>query len=183
LAPGVEATTGPLGQGFGNGVGMALGQKMAQARLPKLGRLLDGRIFGLVSDGDLMEGVSSEAASLAGFWRLGNLIYLYDDNHISIEGSTGLAFTEDVETRFQAYGWHTRRINGEDRGEVETALREAVAETERPSLILARTIIGQGAPTKQGTAKAHGEPLGAEELERAKEDAGWPLEPTFLVPA
>ena len=182
FAPGVEATTGPLGQGFGNGVGMALGQKMVQARFPKLGRILDGRVFGLVSDGDLMEGVSSEAASLAGFWRLGNLIYLYDDNHISIEGSTGLAFTEDVETRFQAYGWHTRRINGEDRGEVETALQEAVAETERPSLILARTIIGQGAPTKQGTAKAHGEPLGKDELERAKEDAGWPLEPSFLIP-
>jgi len=183
IAPGIEATTGPLGQGFGNGVGMALGQKMVQARFPTLGRLLDGRIFGLVSDGDLMEGVSSEAASLAGHWRLGNLIYLYDDNHVSIEGSTGLAFTEDVETRFQAYGWHTRRINGEDRGEVETALAEAAAETERPSLILARTVIGQGAPTKQGTAKAHGEPLGAEELERTKEDAGWPLTPAFLVPA
>jgi len=183
IAPGIEATTGPLGQGFGNGVGMALGQKMVQARFPALGHLLDGRIFGLVSDGDLMEGVSSEAASLAGYWRLGNLIYLYDDNHVSIEGSTGLAFTEDVEKRFQAYGWHTRRINGEDRGEVETALTEAVAETERPSLILARTVIGQGAPTKQGTAKAHGEPLGREELTRAKENAGWPLTPSFLVPA
>jgi transketolase len=181
--PGVEATTGPLGQGFGNGVGMALGQKMVQARFPKLGRVLDGRIFGLVSDGDLMEGVASEAASLAGYWQLGNLIYLYDDNHISIEGSTGLAFTEDVGKRFEAYGWHTRHINGEDRSEVESALHEAVAETERPSLILARTIIGIGAPTKQGTSKAHGEPLGADELERTKEDAGWPLEPSFLVPA
>src|SRR5258705_7616674 len=181
-APGVEATTGPLGQGFGNGVGMALGQRMVRARFLNLGPLLDHRIYGLVSDGDLMEGVSSEAASLAGYLGLGNLIYLYDDNHISIEGSTGLTFTEDVARRFEAYGWWTKRIDGHDRRAVDAALREAVVQAARPALILARTIIGHGAPTKQGTEKAHGEPLGAEELKRAKEGAGWPTEPAFLVP-
>jgi transketolase len=181
-APGVEATTGPLGQGFGNGVGMALGQRMVRARFPNLGPLLDHRIYGLVSDGDLMEGVSSEAASLAGYLGLGNLIYLYDDNHISIEGSTSLTFTEDVARRFEAYGWWTKRVDGHDRRAVDAALREAVVQAARPSLILARTIIGQGAPTKQGTEKAHGEPLGADELKRAKEAAGWPTEPSFLVP-
>jgi transketolase len=182
LTPGVEATTGPLGQGFGNGVGMALGQRMMRERFPSLGPLLDHRIYGLVSDGDLMEGVSSEAASLAGYLGLGNLIYLYDDNHISIEGSTGLTFTEDVARRFEAYGWWTKRVDGYDRRGVEAALREAVMQAARPSLILARTIIGHGAPTKQGTEKAHGEPLGADELKRAKEAAGWPTEPSFLVP-
>jgi transketolase len=180
--PGVEATTGPLGQGFGNGVGMALAQRMLQARLPCLGRIADGRVFGLVSDGDLMEGVASEAASLAGHWHLGNLIYLYDDNHVSIEGSTTLAFREDVARRFEAYGWHTRRVDGYDRAAIASALSEAIAEAERPSLILARTVIGHGAPTKQGTAKTHGEPLGPEETRRAKEAAGWPLTPEFHVP-
>jgi transketolase len=180
--PGVEATTGPLGQGFGNGVGMALGQRMARARFPNLGPLLDHRIYGLVSDGDLMEGVASEAASLAGYLGLGNLVYLYDDNHISIEGPTGLTFTEDVARRFEAYGWWTRRVDGHDRRAVDAALREAVVQAARPALILARTVIGQGAPTKQGTEKAHGEPLGQEELKRAKEAAGWPAEPPFHVP-
>ena len=181
--PGVEATTGPLGQGFGNGVGMALAQRMLQARLPHLGPLLDHRVFGIVSDGDLMEGVASEAASLAGYWGLGNLVYLYDDNHISIEGSTGLAFIEDVAKRFESYGWWTRRIDGNDRREVDLALREAVGQGERPALILARTTIAQGAPTKAGSEKAHGEPLGADELRGAKEAAGWPVEPPFHVPA
>jgi len=180
--PGVEATTGPLGQGFGNGVGMALAQKMMRARFPKLGSLLDHRVYGIVSDGDLMEGVSSEAASLAGYWRLGNLVYLYDDNHISIEGPTELAFIEDVARRFEAYGWWTRHVDGNDRRAVEGALGEAVGQTERPALILARTIIGKGAPTKQGTEKVHGEPLGQDELRRAKEAAGWPVDPPFLVP-
>jgi transketolase len=181
-APGVEATTGPLGQGFGNGVGMALGQRMMRERFPNLGPLLDHRVYAIVSDGDLMEGVSSEAASLAGYLGLGNLIYLYDDNHISIEGSTSLTFTEDVARRFEAYGWWVKRVDGYDRRGVEAALREAVMQAARPALILARTIIGHGAPTKQGTEKAHGEPLGAEELKRAKEAAGWPTEPPFLVP-
>lgn len=180
--PGVEATTGPLGQGFGNGVGMALAQRMTQARFPRLGQFLDGRIFGIVSDGDLMEGVASEAASLAGHWGLGNVIYLYDDNHISIEGPTALAFRENVEQRFQAYGWHTQRVDGNERGQVEAALKRAIDERARPSIILAQTTIGKGAPTKEGTAKTHGEPLGADEVKRAKVAAGWPLEPAFRIP-
>ncbi|MGH7681639.1 MAG: transketolase [Candidatus Eiseniibacteriota bacterium] len=179
--PGVEATTGPLGQGFGNGVGMALAGRMTRARFPRLGHCLEGRVFGIVSDGDLMEGVASEAASLAGHWRLGNLVYLYDDNHVTIEGPTTLAWSEDVGRRFEAYGWHTERIDGHDRAQVERALTAAVAETERPSLILARTTIGQGAPKKAGTAKSHGEPLGAEELAGAKAAAGWTY-PEFHVP-
>ncbi len=180
--PGVEATTGPLGQGFGNGVGMALAQRMVQARVPRLGKLLTGKVYGLVSDGDLMEGVASEAASLAGHWELGNLIYLYDDNRVSIEGPTALAFSEDVGLRFEAYRWHVQRIDGNDRGQVEAALRAALAEEGRPSIILARTTIGKGAPTKEGTAKTHGEPLGPDEVRRAKEAAGWPLEPAFHIP-
>jgi transketolase len=182
MAPGIEATTGPLGQGFANGVGMALAARMARARFPHLGPLLEGRVFGLVSDGDIMEGISAEAASLAGHWKLGNLIYLYDQNEITIEGSTMLAMSEDVGKRFEAYGWHTLRIDGHDRTQVAHALSEAIEEKERPSLILARTTIGRGAPTKAGTAKAHGEPLGAEELRGAKEAAGWPLSPEFLIP-
>src|SRR6185436_8646436 len=181
-APGVEATTGPLGQGFGNGVGMALAHQMTLARYPELEGALASRVFGIVSDGDLMEGVASEAASLAGHLRLGNLVYLYDDNHISIEGSTGLAFTEDVAKRFDAYGWHTKRIDGHDHRQIEEAIEEAIKETKRPSLVLARTLIGKGAPTKAGTAKVHGEPLGAEELKRTKEAAGWPLTPDFYIP-
>jgi len=180
--PGVEATTGPLGQGFANGVGMALAQRMMQARLQRHADLLNHRVFGIVSDGDLMEGISSEAASLAGHWALGNLIYLYDDNHVSIEGPTGLAFCEDVGRRFEAYGWGVETIDGNDRDQVDQALFRALANETRPSLILARTIIAQGAPTKQGTAAAHGEPLGPEELRRAKEGAGWPLTPSFHVP-
>lgn len=180
--PGVEATTGPLGQGFANGVGMALAQRMMQARLGRHADLLNHRVFGIVSDGDLMEGVSSEAASLAGHWGLGNIVYLYDDNHVSIEGSTGLAFCEDVSRRFDAYGWGVETIDGNDRDQVDQALFRAVADESRPSLIVARTIIAKGAPTKQGTAAAHGEPLGAEELKRAKQGAGWPVEPPFLVP-
>lgn len=158
--PGVETTTGPLGQGFANGVGMALGQKLIQARFPSLGPLLDHRIFALVSDGDLMEGVSAEAAALAGHWKLGNLVYLYDDNRISIEGPTALAWSEDVARRFEAYGWGTSRADGHAREAVDAAIAAAVADTGRPSLILARTVIGKGAPTKEGTAKTHGEPLG-----------------------
>jgi len=180
--PGVEATTGPLGQGFANGVGMALAQRMMQARLQRHADLLNHRVFGIVSDGDLMEGISSEAASLAGHWGLGNLVYLYDDNHVSIEGPTGLAFCEDVGRRFEAYGWGVETIDGNDRDQVDQALFRAIANETCPSLILARTIIAQGAPTKQGTAQAHGEPLGAEELKRTKEAAGWPLSPSFLVP-
>lgn len=180
--PGVEVTTGPLGQGFGNGVGLALAQRLMRARFPEAPELLDHRVFGIVSDGDLMEGVASEAASLAGHWRLGNLIYLYDSNGISIEGPTGIAFCEDVGRRFEAYGWQVQRVDGRSHEAVRSALAAAVADGERPSLIIARTTIGQGAPTKEGTAKAHGEPLGSEEVRRAKEAAGWPLEPPFHVP-
>jgi transketolase len=180
--PGVEATTGPLGQGFADGVGMALAQRMMQARLKRSAGILNHRVFGIVSDGDLMEGIASEAASLAGHWALGNLVYLYDDNHVSIEGPTPLAFCENVGRRFEAYGWHVETVDGNDRDQVDQALFRAVAEETRPSLIVARTIIAKGAPTKQGTSKAHGEPLGQEELNRAKEGAGWPLTPAFLVP-
>ena len=182
LVPGVEATTGPLGQGFANGVGMALAQRMMQARLKRHADLLNHRVFGIVSDGDLMEGISSEAASLAGHWGLGNLNYLYDDNRVSIEGPTPLAFCEDVGRRFEAYGWHVEVVDGNDRDHVDQALFRAVADEMRPSLIVARTVIAKGAPTKQGTAKAHGEPLGQEELNRAKEASGWPLTPAFHVP-
>jgi len=180
---GVEATTGPLGQGFANAVGMGLAQRLVQARFPRLGALLDHRVFALVSDGDLMEGVSAEAAALAGHWKLGNLVFLYDDNRISIEGPTTLAWSEDVGARFEAYGWHTIHVDGHDRAAVSAALEASIAEVGRPSLVLARTTIGKGAPTKEGTAKTHGEPLGAEELKRAKDVAGWPLEPAFHVPA
>jgi len=180
--PGVEATTGPLGQGFANGVGMALAQRMMQARLERHADLLNHRVFGIVSDGDLMEGIASEAASLAGHWGLGNLNYLYDDNRVSIEGPTALAFCEDVGRRFEAYGWHVEVVDGHDRDRVDQALFRAVADEMRPSLIVARTVIAKGAPTKQGTAKAHGEPLGPEELNRAKEAAGWPLTPAFHIP-
>src|SRR5882762_301567 len=171
--PGVEATTGPLGQGFANGVGMALAQRMMQARLGRNADLLNHRVFGIVSDGDLMEGVSSEAGSLAGHWGLGNLVYLYDDNRVSIEGPTGLAFCEDVGRRFESYGWGVEVVDGHDRDRVDQALFRAVADEMRPSLIVARTVIAKGAPTKQGTASAHGEPLGAEELKKTKEGAGW----------
>ena len=180
--PGVEVTTGPLGQGFANGVGMALAQRMMRTRLGGHADLLDHRVFGLVSDGDVMEGVASEAASLAGHWGLGSLVYLYDDNRISIEGPTALSFSEDVGKRFEAYGWHVQRVDGHDHESVDAALDAAVAETARPSLIVARTTIARGAPSKQGTSKAHGEPLGKDELSRAKDAAGWPLSPAFHVP-
>jgi len=183
LTAGVETTTGPLGQGFGNGVGMAVAARMQAARLngddfaP-----ISWRVFGIVSDGDLMEGISSEAASLAGHWGLGNLVYLYDDNHISIEGDTALAFTEDVAARFTAYGWHVERVDAYDHAAIEGAIARAVAETGRPSLVLCRSHIAYGAPTKHDSASAHGEPLGAAETLGAKRALGWPESPAFLVP-
>jgi transketolase len=183
VAPGVETTTGPLGQGFGNGVGMALAAKLLAARVNTLDfSPVAHRIFGFVSDGDLMEGVSHEAASLAGHLRLGNLIYLYDDNHVSIEGDTAITYSDDVQRRFQAYGWHTLAVDGHDRAAVGVALESALAQHERPSLIACRTHIGYGAPRKQDTASAHGEPLGQEELAAAKRALGWPEEPRFRVP-
>jgi transketolase len=183
LTPGVETTTGPLGQGFGQGVGIAIAATHLAAMFNKPGHeIIQSYIYGIVTDGDLMEGVSSEAASLAGHLQLGLIIYLYDDNHISIDGSTDLAFTEDRAARFEAYGWHVQKIeDGNDVKAIDEAIRVAKIDP-RPSLITVRTTIGFGAPKKQGTAKAHGEPLGDEELNAAKENLGWPVEPRFLIP-
>jgi len=182
-APGVEVTTGPLGQGFANGVGMALASRMMAARFTRDGwSPIDYRVFGIVSDGDLMEGVACEATSIAGHLRLGNLVYVYDDNGITIEGSTRLAFSEDVVKRFEACGWGAERVDGHDAAAVRAAIARAVADTERPSLIAARTTIGYGSPAKAGTAEAHGSPLGKDEVTKTKEALGWPTEPAFLVP-
>ncbi len=184
LVEGIETTTGPLGQGFGNGVGMAIAQRYLAEYFNRPGHeILNYKIYALVSDGDLMEGVSSEAASLAGHLRLSNLIYIYDDNHISIEGSTNLAFTEDRAKRFEAYGWFVQKLpDGNDLEAVDRALRAAQAETDRPSIIMCRTHIGFGSPHKQDTAEAHGAPLGAEEVKLTKQNLGWPVEPPFYVP-
>jgi transketolase len=184
ITPGVETTTGPLGQGFGNGVGMALAARMLAARFPGTGFDPEcPRVFGIVSDGDIMEGVASEAASLAGHWGLGNLVYIYDSNHITIEGDTALAISEDVAARFEAYGWHVDHADPYDREAVAEALQRALVEHQRPSLVIVRSHIGYGAPKKQDTREAHGEPLGAEELAGAKRALGWPESPSFLVPA
>jgi len=177
---GVETTTGPLGQGVGNAVGLALAARMSAARYGS--DIVTGRVFGICSDGDLMEGVASEAASIAGHLGLGNLTLVYDDNHITIEGDTALAFTEDVAARFAAYDWHVQRIDGHDHAAIEAALAAALAETARPSLILARTHIANGAPHAHDTAEAHGAPLGTAEVKATKEALGWPLTPTFFVP-
>lgn len=184
LTHGVETTTGPLGQGFANGVGMAIAQKYLAARYNKPGfPLLDYTIYAIVSDGDLMEGVASEAGSLAGHLKLGNLIYLYDDNHISIDGSTDLAFTEDQAKRFEAYGWHVQTVaDGNDLDAVDKAIKAARAVPDRPHLIKIRTHIGFGSPNKQDTAEAHGSPLGEEEVKLAKKKLGWDPEKFFFIP-
>ena len=184
LTPGVETTTGPLGQGFANGVGMALAERYLAARFNRPGHhIVDHFIYGIVSDGDLMEGITHEAASLAGHLGLGKLIYFYDDNHISIEGDTDIAFTENRTGRFVAYGWHVQRVDdGNDLEALEQALNEARKETRRPSLIAVRTRIGYGSPNKQDTAGVHGEPLGPEEIKLTKDNLKWPREPSFLVP-
>jgi transketolase len=184
LTPGVETTTGPLGQGFGNGVGMAIAEAYLAARYNRPGfEIVDHFTYGIVSDGDLMEGVAAEAASIAGHLRLGKLIYLYDNNHISLAASTDLTFTEDRAKRFEAYGWHTQTIeDGNDLEAIERALRAARDEVTRPSLVLVRTHIGYGSPGKQDTFEAHGSPLGAEETKRTKERLGWPAEPAFFKP-
>ncbi|HML21794.1 MAG TPA: transketolase [Aggregatilinea sp.] len=181
---GVEVTTGPLGQGFTNGVGMAIAEAHLAATLnTPAHKLIDHYTYAIVSDGDLMEGITSEAASLAGHLKLGKLIYLYDDNHISIEGSTGQAFTEDVGARFAAYDWHVQRVaDGNDIDAIDAAIRAAQAVTDKPSLIMVRTTIGYGSPNKAGSAKSHGEPLGVDEVKATKEALGWPLEPAFLIP-
>ncbi len=183
LTPGVEMTTGPLGQGFSSGVGMAIAAEHLAALYNRDEyTVVDHFIYAIVSDGDLMEGVASEAASLAGHLRLGRLIYLYDDNRISIDGSTDLAFTEDRAARFEAYGWHVEQVADVNDLEALDRAIEAAKADERPSLIVTRSHIGYGLPTKQDTAAAHGEPPGEEELAAAKDNLGWPQEPSFLVP-
>ena len=180
---GVDVTTGPLGQGFGNAVGMAMAEAFLAATFNRPGHeVIDHYTYGLCSDGDLMEGVSSEAASLAGHLKLGKLIFLYDNNNISLDGDTEMAFTEDRALRFEAYGWHTQSVNGMDAAQVERALTLAREELDRPSLILARTHIGYGAPHKQDTAQAHGSPLGEDEVRAAKQFYGWDPEAHFRVP-
>ena len=181
--PGVETTTGPLGQGFATGVGMAIAeQHMAAIFNQPHHKIVDHYTYGIVTDGDLMEGISSEAASLAGHLKLGKLIYLYDDNKITIEGSTSLTFTEDVAKRFEAYGWHVSRVaDGNDVEAIDAAVEEAKKDP-RPSIILCRTTIGYGLPTKANTSGIHGSPAGKDELDKAKENVGWPIEPMFYVP-
>jgi len=181
--PGVEVTSGPLGQGFANAVGMALGQAMLSARLGPGNPVEDHFVYAIVSDGDLMEGVAAEAASLAGHLKLGRLVFLYDDNEITIDGHTALAFAgEDVTRRFESYGWQVQGVDGRDREGIHRAIETAKGDLSRPSLIRVRTIIGYGAPNKQGKSSVHGAPLGEDELKAAKEFLGWPQEPRFLVP-
>jgi transketolase len=183
-AAGIEATTGPLGQGISTCVGLALAERMLAARYNRPGhQLIDHYTFTICSDGDQEEGISSEASSLAGHLGLGRLIAFYDDNHISIEGNTDVAFSEDVGGRYEAYGWHVQHL-GEDLAveRIEEAARAAMAVTDRPSLIICRTHIGYGSPNKQDTGEAHGSPLGEEEVRLTKEFYGWPTEPPFLVP-
>ncbi|WP_202214318.1 transketolase [Methylacidimicrobium sp. AP8] len=181
--PGVETTTGPLGQGISNAVGMALAERWLAGKYNRPGyEIVRHRTFVIASDGDLEEGISHETASLAGHLRLGRLVVLYDDNHISIDGPTSLSFSEDVLGRFAAYGWNVRRINGLDRSEVESALTWATSQEERPTIIACRTVIGFGSPNRENTAKAHGEPLGAEEVKLAKARLGLPVDQTFYVP-
>jgi transketolase len=184
LTPGVEVTTGPLGQGFGNGVGMAIAEAYLAAHYNRPDfEIVNHFTYGLVSDGDLMEGVASEAASLAGHLKLGKLIYLYDNNHVSLAAGTNITFTEDRAKRFEAYGWHTQSIeDGNDLDALDQALRAARNESERPSLILVHTHLGYGSPNKQDTYEAHGSPLGEEEVKLTKENLGWPVEPPFYVP-
>jgi len=184
LTPGVEATTGPLGQGISNAVGMAIAEAHLAAHFNKDGHtVVDHYTYVITTDGDLMEGVASEACSLAGHLRLGKLIALYDDNKISLAGSTRLSYTEDVGLRFAAYGWHVLRVSdGNDLDALDEAIKNAQAVTDQPSIILVRTIIGFGAPHKQNTFEAHGSPLGPEELKAAKENLGWPTEPNFQIP-
>src|ERR671938_326874 len=183
LTPGVEITTGPLGQGFANGVGLAMGAAHLAAKFNRTEfPLIDNYIYAIVSDGDLMEGVAAEAASLAGHLKLGKLIYLYDDNHVTIEGFTSLAFSEDVPKRFEAYGWHTQTVaDGNNLDDIQAAIREAQSVTDRPSLISVKTVIGYGLPTA-GTRKAHSDAPGAEAVKETKRALGWPEDQDFFIP-
>ena len=181
--PGVEVTTGPLGQGFAHGVGMAVAAKATRARFGSKGQGPgDHFVYAICGDGDLMEGISSEAGSLAGHLGLGNLVYLYDDNDITIDGPTSISFSEDVAKRFEAQRWHVQSIDGEDVSGLDAALEAARQEAERPSIILMKTVIGRGSEAVAGTSKAHGAPLGPDELKRSKEAVGWPTEPELYVP-
>jgi len=182
LLPGVESTTGPLGQGIGNAVGFALGQAMLSARLGPGNPVEDHFVYAMCGDGDLMEGVSAEASSFAGYQKLGRLICLYDDNGITIDGKTSITFTEDVTRRFEAYGWQVQAVDGRDHDGIDRAIVAAKADLSRPSLIRVKTVIGFGAPKKAGTSGAHGAPLGEEELAAAKRALGWPESEKFLVP-
>jgi len=184
LAPGVEVTTGPLGQGFGNAVGMAIAERWLAANFNRPGHdIVSHRTYVICSDGDMMEGVSSEAASIAGHLGLSRMVYLYDSNQISIEGDTGITFTEDVGKRFQAYGWNViGPIDGMSIPIVDGAIRQALAQDQKPTLIICKTVIGYGSPNKAGTGAAHGEPLGPEEARAAKERLGWPYQEPFTVP-
>jgi transketolase len=183
--PGVETTTGPLGQGFANAVGMAIAEAQLAARYNRPAfAVIDHFTYALVSDGDLMEGVCAEAASLAGHLQLGKLICLYDDNRVTLADSTDITFSEDRARRFEAQGWHTIRVeDGNDVSAIETALMRARDDTHRPSLILVRTHIGYGSPNKQDSFEAHGSPLGVEEVRLTKQNLGWPTESAFLVPS
>jgi transketolase len=182
--PGVETTTGPLGQGFANAVGMAIAEAQLAARYNRPGfEVIDHATYAIVSDGDLMEGVASEAASLAGHLRLGKLTCLYDDNYVTLAAGTDITFSEDRARRFEAYGWHTVSVpDGNDLAAIDAALRAARADTARPSLILVRTHIGFGSPNKHDSYEAHGSPLGVEEVRLTKQNLGWPVEPPFLIP-
>ncbi|WP_228459279.1 transketolase family protein [Chryseobacterium carnipullorum] len=184
LTPGIEVTTGPLGQGFANGVGMAIAQQyMAERYNQPDFNIFDYKIYAICSDGDLMEGVSAEAASLAGHLRLGNMIYFYDSNHITIEGDTDLAFDEDVSKRFEAYGWHVQDLPDiNDLEALSNAIKNAQNETGRPSLIKVRSHIGYGSPNKQNSAAAHGSPLGKDEVRLVKEHFGFDPDQNFVVP-
>ncbi|WP_225974377.1 transketolase family protein [Arachidicoccus ginsenosidivorans] len=185
LTPGIEVTTGPLGQGFANGVGMGIARAMLAAKFNKDGfDVFNYNIYAICSDGDLMEGVSSEAASLAGHLGLGSLVYVYDNNHITIEGSTELAFNEDVAARFRSYGWHVQTVDdGNDLEAIESAILAGKDEKKRPSLIIVRTVIGYGSPDKEGTAAAHGSPLGTAEVRKVKEGFGFDPDTSFEIPS
>lgn len=183
LTPGVEMTTGPLGQGFATGVGMAMAEKFLSGKFnTDQHKIVDHYTYVIVSDGDLMEGISHEAASLAGHLQLGKMIYLYDANSISIDGSTDLAFTEDPVKRFEAYGWHVQEIDGHNHNEIESAIKNAQSEATKPSIVICRTHIGFGSPNKQDSASSHGSPLGEDEIKLTKKAYGWDPEKKFFIP-
>ena len=183
LTPGVEMTTGPLGQGFATGVGMAMAEKFMAGKFnTSQHKIVDHYTYAIVSDGDLMEGISHEAASLAGHLQLGKMIYLYDANSISIDGSTDLSFTEDPVKRFEAYGWHVQEIDGHDHAQIEDAINKAQSEASKPSIVICRTHIGFGSPNKQDSASSHGSPLGEDEIVLTKKGYGWDPEKKFFIP-